>query len=80
MSPTAVYTPLEQPAFQTTTSKGVSLVIGSPATAQDGKYQTLVTSLGESRTVEKQMLDRLVDGGTSSVCASVTLFDLISRS
>jgi hypothetical protein len=44
-------------------SKGPSLAIGSLSTAQDGKYQTLIADLESSRKVDKQMLDRLVDGG-----------------
>ena len=44
-------------------AKGTALAIGSPATAQDGKYQSLITSLEESRQVERHMVDRLLDGG-----------------
>ncbi|KAF8915841.1 cytokine-induced anti-apoptosis inhibitor 1, Fe-S biogenesis-domain-containing protein [Mucidula mucida] len=44
--------------------KGPALAIGSPATAQDGQYQALVTDLEASRHVEKQMLDRIVDQAT----------------
>ncbi|THH02731.1 hypothetical protein EW026_g132 [Hermanssonia centrifuga] len=54
--------------------KGPALAIGSPATALDGKYQSLISSLDQTRTVEKQMLDRLLDGATvlpSSAFASV---------
>jgi hypothetical protein len=40
------------------------LVIGSLTTAQDGKYQTLLSSLGDA-PIERQMLDRLLDGGKS---------------
>lgn len=68
MSPAAIYT-----APVTTTDshkvvaavpvKGPALCIGSPATASDGKYQALVQSLEDTRNVEKQMLDRLLDGG-----------------
>jgi anamorsin len=39
------------------------LVIGSLSTAQDGKYQTLLSSLEGGAPVERQMLDRLLDGG-----------------
>lgn len=42
---------------------GPALAIGSPATAQDGKYQSLITSLEQSREVERHMVDRLLDGG-----------------
>jgi hypothetical protein len=66
MSPTAVYTshigtypPVSAPGL----AKGPGLVIGSPSTAQDGKYQSLVSQLGESRRVDKQLLERLVDRG-----------------
>ncbi|KAJ7716638.1 cytokine-induced anti-apoptosis inhibitor 1, Fe-S biogenesis-domain-containing protein, partial [Mycena olivaceomarginata] len=45
-----------------TPSKGPALAIGSLSTAQDGKYQSLISDLESSRTVHKQMLDRLVDG------------------
>jgi hypothetical protein len=64
MSPTAVETvPGVTPAA--VPSKGLSLVIGSLSTAQDGKYQTIISDLESSRTVERQLLDRLVDGATS---------------
>ncbi|KAI0750785.1 DUF689-domain-containing protein [Daedaleopsis nitida] len=46
-------------------AKGPALAIGSPATAQDGKYQSLITSLEESQDVERHMVDRLLDGATS---------------
>lgn len=47
-------------------SNGPQLAIGSLGTAQDGKYQAVISSLSEisgGRAVERQMLDRLVDGG-----------------
>ncbi|KAI1795137.1 cytokine-induced anti-apoptosis inhibitor 1, Fe-S biogenesis-domain-containing protein, partial [Ganoderma leucocontextum] len=44
---------------------GPALTIGSPATAQDGKYQRLITSLEHSREVERHMVDRLLDGATT---------------
>lgn len=50
-------------------TKGPALAIGSLTTAQDGKYQTLITYLEQgttSRVVEKQMVDRLIDGGSLS--------------
>jgi hypothetical protein len=68
MAPTAV----EVPAVPLATTRkiavavppsGPSLAIGSLTTAQDGKYQALVTSLEHKGNVERQMLDRLVDGG-----------------
>lgn len=52
---------------------GPVLVIGSLGTAQDGKYQALVTNLdanGSGDAVERQMLDRLIGGG--SVISSLT--------
>ena len=43
------------------------MVVGSPSTAQDGTYPSLISEL-ESDTaneneVEKQMVDRILDGG-----------------
>lgn len=65
MSPTAVYSPSENifAPPQTSHSKGPALVIGSLSTAEDGKYQTLVSELEPTRSVEKQLLDRIVDEG-----------------
>ncbi|KAJ3760257.1 cytokine-induced anti-apoptosis inhibitor 1, Fe-S biogenesis-domain-containing protein [Lentinula raphanica] len=64
MSPTAVdIMPSVVPAA--VPSKGAALAIGSLSTAQDGKYQGLISDLEGSRTVERQMLDRLVDGATT---------------
>ncbi|KAG9025817.1 electron carrier [Tulasnella sp. UAMH 9824] len=42
--------------------QGAHLVIGSPATAQDGTYQAAIMSAGE---VEKQMADRILDEATT---------------
>ncbi|KAG8923033.1 electron carrier, partial [Tulasnella sp. 417] len=42
--------------------QGAHLVIGSPATAQDGTYQAAIVSAGE---VEKQMADRILDEATT---------------
>ena len=67
MSPTAVYSQPEQPTQGTAApSKGPALVIGSLSTADDGKYQSLISELESTRTVEKQLLDRLVDEGMST--------------
>jgi len=47
-------------------SNGPQLAIGSLGTAQDGKYQAVISNLSKTsggRAVERQMLDRLVDGG-----------------
>lgn len=66
MSPTAIYeqsTTVPTPAAPV--SKGPALVIGSLTTATDGKYQAIISELESSRQVEKQLLDRLVDGGTA---------------
>jgi hypothetical protein len=43
--------------------KGSALVIGSLATAQDGKYQALISQLETTRHVDRLLVDRLVDGG-----------------
>ena len=68
MSPAAVYaapvtTTDSQKAAAAVPIKGPALVIGSPATATEGKYQSLITDLENTRAVEKQMVDRLLDGG-----------------
>ena len=47
-------------------AKGPALVIGSLKTAEDGTYQSLISDLESSRSVEKQLLDRIVDEGLSS--------------
>lgn len=44
--------------------KAPALVLGSPATAQDGSYQKIITELEQTRSVEKLMLDRLLEGGS----------------
>ncbi|KAJ6516174.1 cytokine-induced anti-apoptosis inhibitor 1, Fe-S biogenesis-domain-containing protein [Mycena sanguinolenta] len=53
------------PTAAPTPSKGPALAIGSLSTAQDGKYQSLIADLESSRTVHKQILDRIVDGATT---------------
>lgn len=67
------------PAISQPTDLGVALppgsvlVIGSLGTAQNGKYQALVTNLDANAsgdTVQRQMLDRLIGGG--SVISSLT--------
>ncbi|TFY60580.1 hypothetical protein EVJ58_g5068 [Rhodofomes roseus] len=69
MAPTAIYdapvVPQGQPVVAAVPVKGPALAIGSPATAEDGRYQSLITSLQETRQVEKYMVDRLVDGATT---------------
>lgn len=72
MSPAAIYsapvaTTDSQKVVAAVPVKGPALCIGSPATATDGKYQALVKGLEETRNVEKQMLDRLLDGGMLQV-------------
>ena len=50
-------------------SPGPTLVIGSPSTAQDGSYPGLIDELekgsANASEVEKQMVDRILDGGMS---------------
>ncbi|OJT13086.1 Fe-S cluster assembly protein DRE2 [Trametes pubescens] len=65
-SPPAQTQSYEKPALAAAVpEKGPALAIGSPATAQDGRYQSLITSLEQSRTVERHMVDRLLDGATA---------------
>lgn len=65
MSPSAIYAaPLSQATQIKPTVKGPALAIGSLRTAEDGKYQSLIKELEETRKVEKHLLDRLLDGGT----------------
>lgn len=64
MSPSAVYDSPNDRAILP--SKGPALALGSPSTAQDGTYQSLITDLQQTRRVDKQMIDRLVDGGMLS--------------
>ncbi|QRV73199.1 Fe-S cluster assembly protein DRE2 [Ceratobasidium sp. AG-Ba] len=55
------------------TPPGPALVVGSLGTAQDGRYQALITELSQSEdlkslgsdAVERQILDRILDGGKS---------------
>lgn len=79
MAPTAIYTPspsqitsevkksLMNASSPHEIVKGPVLAIGSLDTAQDGKYQSLLLRLDaqEGLTAERQMLDRLIDGGMS---------------
>jgi len=54
----------KQPVVSTS---GPTLVIGSPSTAQDGTYPSLISELerdsADAGEVERQMLDRILDGG-----------------
>jgi hypothetical protein len=49
-----------------------SLVVGSLSSARDGKYQSLVSELERNAPVERQMLDRLIDGATTLAPATYT--------
>ncbi|THH27281.1 hypothetical protein EUX98_g6898 [Antrodiella citrinella] len=70
MAPSAVYIPLavesnDHKVFVATPLKGTALAIGSPNTAEDGRYQSLVSGLEATRNVERYMLDRLLDGAST---------------
>ncbi|KAI6151851.1 cytokine-induced anti-apoptosis inhibitor 1, Fe-S biogenesis-domain-containing protein [Pisolithus tinctorius] len=69
MAPTAVYsTETRGSVAMNGLSASSDLIIGSLGTAQDGKYQALISNLDEQapgRTTEKQLLDRLVDGAVT---------------
>lgn len=69
MAPTALFIPpieSHQPKILAAVPvKGPALAIGSLATAEDGKYQSLITSLEETRQVERHMVDRLLDGAAT---------------
>ncbi|KAH0839701.1 cytokine-induced anti-apoptosis inhibitor 1, Fe-S biogenesis-domain-containing protein [Lanmaoa asiatica] len=73
MTPTAVSAAVSVPTISKPTDLGVALpagsvlVIGSLGTAQNGKYQALISNLDANAsgdTVERQMLDRLIGGGS----------------
>jgi hypothetical protein len=76
MSPVAVEPTQDLPAASQlqkqleVSSPGPILVIGSPSTAQDGTYPDLISELEKDSAdvsgVEKQMVDRILDGGRSS--------------
>lgn len=65
MAPVATHPPSDDISKSTVSGpeKGPALVIGSLSTAQDGKYQHLVSELEATRQVERQLLDRLLDRG-----------------
>lgn len=69
MAPVATHPPSDDVSRSSVSAseKGPALVIGSLSTAQDGKYQRVVSELEASRQVERQMLDRLLDRGNVSV-------------
>ena len=62
MAPVATHPPSDD-ISKSVSEKGLALVIGSLSTAQDGKYQRVVSELEATRQVERQMLDRLLDQG-----------------
>lgn len=70
MSPTAIYTE-ESTVQPPTQATGAVLAIGSLSTAEDGQYQALISELGQTRRVDKQLLDRIVDEGMSEYFYSV---------
>ncbi|KAI0251308.1 cytokine-induced anti-apoptosis inhibitor 1, Fe-S biogenesis-domain-containing protein [Lactifluus subvellereus] len=63
MAPVAIH-PVIDNSTASVQAKGPALVIGSLSTAQDGKYQRLVSELEATRPVERQILDRLLDQAT----------------
>lgn len=67
MSPTAITIQSETVASKpgAAVSKGPALVIGSLTTAEDGKYQSLISDLQSTRNVDRLLLDRLVDEGNT---------------
>ncbi|EMD40815.1 hypothetical protein CERSUDRAFT_111400 [Gelatoporia subvermispora B] len=70
MAPTAIYLPSataqeQQKVIAAVPVKGPALAIGSPATAQDGSYQSIISTLEETRRVERHMVDRLLDGAAT---------------
>jgi anamorsin len=68
MAPVAIYvSPALSALAPVSAPKQHALAIGSLSTAKDGKYQTLVSNLEQTGPVERQMLDRLVDGGANVV-------------
>ncbi|KAF9246991.1 cytokine-induced anti-apoptosis inhibitor 1, Fe-S biogenesis-domain-containing protein [Melanogaster broomeanus] len=87
MAPTAVYPAVTAPKpADTAVSTKVNipteplLAIGSLGTAQNGKYQALVSNLDAStsgKNVERQMLDRLVDGATTLIPSSYSSIHIV---
>jgi hypothetical protein len=63
MAPVATHPPSDDISTTSVPEKGPALVIGSLSTAQDGKYQRVVSELEATRQVERQILDRLLDRG-----------------
>lgn len=65
MAPTAIYSPPVPSAPSDVSNvppKNPALVIGSLSTAQSGRYQSVLESLNH-RDVERQLVDRITDGG-----------------
>jgi hypothetical protein len=85
MAPTAVSTAVSVPTISKPTDLGPTrpvLVIGSLATAQIGKYQSLVTDLSANANasgdaVERQMLDRLIGGATTLAASSYSSIHVV---
>ncbi|KAI0687211.1 cytokine-induced anti-apoptosis inhibitor 1, Fe-S biogenesis-domain-containing protein [Cytidiella melzeri] len=79
MSPAAIYVSSTDTSRVVTAVpvKGPALVIGSPVTATEGKYQTLITDLEKTRVVERQMVDRLVDGATNLLASSLAAVHIL---
>ncbi|KAH8830649.1 cytokine-induced anti-apoptosis inhibitor 1, Fe-S biogenesis-domain-containing protein [Flagelloscypha sp. PMI_526] len=71
MSPTTVLAPISS-SISTPTVEGPALVIGSLSTASDGSYQALIQDLEHTRPVDRQLLDRLVDGATQLTSSHYT--------
>lgn len=67
MSPTAVLASYNDSSITApapvVSVKGPALAIGSLNTAQDGKYQALISGLEGTRKVDRLLFDRLTDGG-----------------
>lgn len=69
-----------QTAVASNPVKGPALAIGTLSTAQDGKYQSLVSGLEATRRVDRHLLDRLVEGGErSSFCCMNQLIPTFFR-
>ena len=68
MAPVAIetfpsFTMTNGAATSSPAQKAPALVIGSLNTAQDGSYMNTISALESSRKVERQMVDRIMDGG-----------------
>ena len=76
MSPIALH---DTSAPNSNPAKPPALAIGSLSTAQDGKYQSLISELEGTRKVEKQLLDRLIDQGTYRYFCKTTFINFPSH-